>query len=295
MTNSMRFLIALFLLGSLWISISESRGQERELPLEKILNPLPEFDPFEKPPTPPQYFPDEIDKRAREVLIDALTQPKEPLEDHLKFFKAQDAQLQKQHSAATGLSEGVQDLINNTIQDRERYLAEQKQALKNASSPERKKYLESIINNDDLNQADQLKRQGTTNYWGGMFNRLLGSVDLVGVASGNYIGAAAETVISQLYALTDRDMSPEERRALARDLDHLKRFPDDPRNGEIRKKIEALEQQKRNVLVRKQLDKANEDLSKGELDKALFHSQLAAIFDPQSREAQKTVQNATKL
>ena len=295
MKNSMRFLIALLLLGSLWISISESRGQERELPLEKILNPLPEFDPFEKPPAPPQYFPDEIDKRAREVLIDALTQPKEPLEDHLKFFKAQDAQLQKQHGAATGLSEGVQDLINNTIQDRQRYLAAQKQALKNASSSERKKYLESIINNDDLNQADQLKRQGTTNYWGGMFNRLLGSVDLVGVASGNYIGAAAETVISQLYALTDRDMSPEERRALARDLDHLKRFPDDPRNAEIRKKIEALEQQKRTVLVRKQLDKANEGLSKGEFDKALFHSQLAAIFDPQSREAQKTVQNATKL
>src|SRR5436309_138977 len=126
MKNSMRFLIALFLLGSLWISISESRGQERELPLEKILNPLPEFDPFEKPPAPPQYFPDKIDKRAREVLIDALTQPKEPLEDHLKFFKAQDAQLQKQHGAATGLSEGVQDLINNTIQDRDRYLAAQK-------------------------------------------------------------------------------------------------------------------------------------------------------------------------
>ena len=162
MKNSMRFLIALLLLGSLWISISESRGQERELPLEKILNPLPEFDPFEKPPAPPQYFPDEIDKRAREVLIDALTQSKEPLEDHLKFFKAQDAQLQKQHGAATGLSEGVQDLINNTIQDRQRYLAAQKQALKNASSSERKKYLESIINNDDLNQASTIKVAAST-------------------------------------------------------------------------------------------------------------------------------------
>ena len=73
MKNSMRFLLALLLLGSLWISISESRGQERELPLEKILNPLPEFDPFEKPPALSQYFLDEIDKRAREVLIDALT------------------------------------------------------------------------------------------------------------------------------------------------------------------------------------------------------------------------------
>src|SRR5207249_11243621 len=96
----------------------------------KIRNSLSEFDRFEKPPARQQYFPDAIGKRAREALIDALTQPKEPLEDHLKFFKAQDAQLHKHHGAATGLSEGVQDLINNTIQDRERYLAAQKQALR---------------------------------------------------------------------------------------------------------------------------------------------------------------------
>jgi hypothetical protein len=291
----MKTLMSLSAFLLLLISSSRVHGQDREAPVDKILNPLPQFDPFEKPLAAPQYFPDEIDKRARELLIDTLVQNHESLQDHLKFFKKQDIELQKQQGTVTGLSEDVQDIINNTIRDRERYLAAQKEALKKTGSPERKKYLESTIKHDDLNQADQLMRQGTTNYWGGMLNRLLSSVDLVGVASGNYIGAAAETVISQLYALADRDISLETRRALARDLDHLKRFPDDPRNAEIKKRVEALDQQKRNALVRKQLDKADEAVGTGEVDKALFFSQLAAIIDPQSRRAEKAVQSATKL
>jgi len=36
-------------------------------------------------------------------------------------------------------------------------------------------------------------------------------VDLVGVASGNYVAPSAETTVSQLYALMDRDMAVEER------------------------------------------------------------------------------------
>ena len=89
-------------------------------------------------------------------------------------------------------------------------------------------------------------RQSSTNQWGGIVNRMLSSVDLAGVASGNYIGAA-ETVISQLYALADRDMAIEERRALARHLDHLKRFPNDPRNAEILRQVEGIEGKKKRI------------------------------------------------
>ena len=295
MNNLRRLLSVLLLLGSFSVVLPVARGQQREAPVDKILNPLPPFEPFETATAGPTYFPDDVDKRAREVLIDALIQRQEPLADHLKYFKAEDAQRQKHHGTKTGLTDHVQDLVNNTIENRERYLAAVKEAGKNTAAPERKKYLESIANSDDLNQADQLLRQGSTNYWGGMFNRLLSSVDLVGVASGNYIGAAAETAISQLYALSDPHMSAEERRALVRNLDHLKRFPDDPRNGDIRKKAEALDEQKKRALVRKQLDEAKAAYSKGELDRALFHSELAAIFDPKSVEAEKAAQNARRL
>jgi hypothetical protein len=160
-----------------------ARGQDRAAIIERILNPLPEFDPFEKSPMPPQFFPDEVDKRARDLLIDSLTNRQAAIEEHVKFFKNEDNRLQKQHGSSTGLAEHAQDLLNNTIDERERYLAAQRQALKNSSSPERKKYLQAIIDDDDLTRADQLTRQNSVNEVGGVFNRLLSSVDLVGVAS----------------------------------------------------------------------------------------------------------------
>ena len=230
-----RFLSVLFVAGMAVAIATPAHPQEHKEPLEKILNPLPDFNPFEtaKPTTPPEFFPDEVDKRTRAVLVDALTNHQEALREHLKFFKSEDRQLQKEHGTATGLTDHVKDLVTNTIEDREAYLAALKESLKEASSPERKKYLEAIINNDDLNQATQLMRQSSANQWGGIFNRLLGSVDLLGLASGNYIGAAAETVISQVYALANRDMPIEQRRALVRDSDrrtqdlarHIERRP----------------------------------------------------------------------
>jgi hypothetical protein len=283
----------LLALGSapLWPKPSYAQGHEQLI--EKILNPMPDYDPFDKSTAPPpQFFPDAVDKRSRELLIDALTQQQESLKDHLQFLKEEDSRLQKEYSTSTGLTERAQDLLNNTIQDRQRYLAAQEAALKNASTPERKKYLQAIINHDDLNQADQLMRQSSTNQWGGIFNRMLGSVDLVGVASGNYIGAAAETVIAQLYALADRDMSIEERRALARHLEHLKRFPNDPRNAEILRQVEGIEGKKKNVLVKKQLARGDEALGKGELDKALFYYEMASFIDPQSQAAERALQKA---
>jgi hypothetical protein len=280
---------AFFVFGFGFSSNSPVQAQSRELPLEKILNPVPEFDPFERPEPTPQFFPDAVDKRAREALIDAITQRTERLEEHLHFIRNEDRRLQNEFGSTTGLTEHLQDLVNNSIQDRTRYLAAQKQALKNASSPSRKKYLESIIDNDDLNRSDQLMRQSVTNSWGSLLNRMLSSVDLVGVASGNYAGAAMESVISQLYALADRDMPVEERRALARDLDHLKRYPDDPANAEIVKRVEALERRKKSALAKKQLAKAQEASKKGDLDKALFHAELASFIDPQSQDAAKLI------
>jgi hypothetical protein len=283
-----------FSIAVLLAAPAPASGQDMERALEKMLNPLPDIDPFEKPPATPRFFPDEVDKRARELMVDALLNRQEAVREHLNFFKTEDARMQKQHGATTGLSDDAQDLANNMIQERERYLAAQKEALKNAASPERKKYLEALINQDDLAQSDQLTRQSSTNFWGGVVNRMLSSVDLVGVASGNYIGAAVETAISQLYALADRDMPIEERRALARDLDHLKRYPDDPRNPEIRRRVDALEKKKLAALTRKQLAKAAEAAAGKDFERARFHAELASFFSPDSDHARKALAQAQK-
>src|SRR5687767_4379669 len=92
-----------------------ARAQDQQAIIERILNPLPEFDPFEKPPAAPQFFPDEVDKRARELLIDSLTNREAAIQEHVKFFHAEDRRLQKQHGSSTGLAEHAQDLLNNKI------------------------------------------------------------------------------------------------------------------------------------------------------------------------------------
>jgi hypothetical protein len=287
--------VAIAFLLSAWTIPFSVTGQAQELQVEKILNPIGDYHPFETSgATAAKYFPDEVDRRARELLIDALTHRKDALDEHLQFFKSEDSRRQKQDGATTGLAEHAQDLFNNTLQDRERYLAAQKEAIKTASSPERKKYLEAIVNHDDSIQSERLMRQSSTNFWGGMFNRMLSSVDLVGVASGNYIGAAAETTVAQIYSLMDRDMPIEERRALARDLDHLKRYPDDPRNLAIRKRVDALDKKKKEALVRKQAEKAKEALAKNDPQTALFYAELGSFIDPQSRQFDQTRAQAAK-
>ena len=270
------------------------RGQDSQAMIERILNPLPEFDPFEKPPQAPKFFPDEVDKRARELLIDSLTNDKAAIAEHAEFFQTEDRRLQKQHGSSTGLSDHAQDLLNNTVDERQRYLAALRQALKNTSSPERKKYLQAIIDEDDLTRADQLTRQSSVNELGGVFNRLLSSVDLIGVASGNYIGAAAETAIGQAYSLLNTEMSVEERRALTRHMDHLKRYPNDPRNGKIVKDIEELEKKKTAALIRKQLDHSKQAAQKGDIDKAFFYAEVASYLDGRSRIVQAELQKLSK-
>src|SRR2546430_11420214 len=128
--------LLLLILGGFPLWPKPCPAQDREQVIEKILNPMPDYDPFERSTAQtPQFFPDAVDKRSRELLIDALTNQQESLKDHLKFFKQQDSQLRKEYSTATGLTERALDLVNNTIQDRQRYLAAQQEALKNTSAP----------------------------------------------------------------------------------------------------------------------------------------------------------------
>ncbi len=91
--RALSVLIAVFLSTCTWFFGGASHAQQ--LQLEKILNPVPDYDPFEAPGTlPPKFFPDEVDRRARELLIDTLTNRKDALAEHVNFLKSEDARLQ---------------------------------------------------------------------------------------------------------------------------------------------------------------------------------------------------------
>ncbi len=284
-----RGLLAILLLavplGGLLLGVKTSWSQQRNLLLDGILNPLPDYNPFDKPPAPPQFFPDEVDKRSRQLLVDSLIHIDDAIEGHLLFFKNKDAELKQERGSETGLSGEALDIFNNTLQDRKRYLEAQKKALGSATSPQEKQLIEWRLRSDDLTQGDELLRKSAANRWGGILNRMLSSVDLVSIISGSYIGAAVESTMSQLVAFGSTEMPAEERKALALYQEHLKRYPDDPQNAEIQKKVEALEKQRKRALVQKQFELAQEATSKGDLNKAAFHYEIAASIDPASREA----------
>jgi hypothetical protein len=278
-----------------WLAAAPRLAAPQEADLaDRILNPLPEFDPFDKPPSTPQYFPDDVDKRARAAMIAALTNKSEALASDLQFFTERDAKLKKELGTVTGLTEQVRDLYNNTIQDRERYLDAQRQALSFATAPQHKQLIESRIKNDDLYQANEQLKKAAQNKWGGMLNRMLSSVDVANVMTGNYIGAAAESAVQQLLALGTNDMSIEERRALALLHEHLKRYPDDPKNPVVRNQIDAMEKKKRAVLAQKQVEKAEEALGKKDVLKAEFYYRAAAAIDPLSQAAEAGLERIKK-
>ena len=290
--------LALFLwaclLGSSFLGDETGWSQERDFLLDRILNPLPDYNPFDKPPPPPQFFPDEVDKRVRQLLVDSLTNKEETVEGHVTFFKNKDAELKKARGSATGLSENALDLLNNTLRDRGRYLEAQRKALGSASSPEEKQLIEWRLRSDDLTRGDELLRKNSANQWGGMLNRILGSVDLVSIAAGSYIGAAVDSTVTQIAWWVSAEMPVEERRALALYQEHLKRYPNDPQNGEIQKKVEELEKKKKKAQLQKQLELAQEATGKGELNKAAFHYEVAAFIDPSSRVVNSGIEQLNK-
>ena len=273
-----------FLLGLLPSGPEKALPQEKGFVLDKILNPLPGYDPFDSPPPNPEFFPDNVDKRAREALIDSLTNREDALKDHVRFFTDKDIELQEERGSVTGLTEHVLDLFHNTIRDRDHYLSAQKEALASSPSPRQKPLIESRLRNDNLNQADELLRKSATNRWGAMFNRLLSSVDLVSILSGSYIGAAVDSTMIQFLEAGSTEMSIEERKALTLYLKHLKRYPDDPENERVQKQVEALEKRKKQVLVEKHIEKAEEAIEKNELSRAAFHYDIAAFIDPLTRD-----------
>jgi tetratricopeptide (TPR) repeat protein len=269
----------------------EAPGQGEESIIGKILNPLPDYDPFVKSVPSPRFFPDKVNKQVHEALIDSLTDQDGAMEEHGRFFKEKDAELLEERGTVTGLTDHVSDLQYNTIRDSQDYLTAQKKALDSASTEKQKNLIRSRIRNDEATQAAELLRKSRTNMWGAFFNRLLGSVNLVSVASGSYVGAAVDSVVTQLLDVGSVDMSIEERKALTLYLEYLKRHPNDPNRKEILKIIEALETKKKRFLVHKHIEKAEEALSEGELTRAELNYEMAALIDPESSEAIEGIEN----
>jgi len=285
-------LLALFflLLSSFTAWTEQTSGENKETTVDKILNPLPDYNPFVENVSPPKFFPDGVDQRVRQALIDSLTDREGTMVEHVRYFREKDAELLGERDTVTGLTGHVLDLRNNTIRDHQGYLAAQRQALASASTEQQKNLIQSRIRNDEATQAEELLRKNRTDKWGAFINRLLSSVDLVSIFSGSYVGAAVDSTVSQLLALGSAEMSVAERKALTLYLKHLKRYPEDPKRKEILEITAALQEKKKRVLVQTHLEEAEEAISNGELTRAELHYEMAIIIDPASSEAKEGIE-----
>lgn len=253
----LRAAVAILLTLAFLLAPSERvAAQEQESLLDRILNPMPAYDPFDKPPPPPQFFPDEVDRRAHVTLMDSLTANGKALEQDARFFREKDDELRAERGRGTGLTQKVRDLYLAQTGDR----------------------------NDELVEAEELMRKSFTNRFGAIFNRLLSSVDLVSIVSGSYIGAAVDSAMTQLFTAGLPTMSIEERKALALYLNYLKRYPESTQAGPIRQQVEALEKRKQRALVQQRLEKAEKAMENGDLSQASFHYEMAGLIDPDSKE-----------
>lgn len=267
---------------------SQGYPEDGKEAISKILNPLPDYDPFSDRSLPtPEFFPDEIEKRIRQVLIDSLTEPEKSLQGHVRFFKERDSELIGERNTVTGLTDHVLDLHLNTLRSRTEYLAAQKEALGSATSENQKRLIQSRIRNDELTRANELLRKSRTNRAGALANRLLRSVDLMEIAAGSYLPAVVDSTVSQLLELRGSEMPVEERKALALYRQYLDRYPKDPQREKIEKVVEALEKKKREVQVHRHLQKGKEALEKGEFTRAEFQYQMASMIDPESKKSKK--------
>jgi len=261
---------------------AEDTRRSAKTTLEKVLDPLPTYDPFEYSVPGPTYFPDEVDKQARRVLIDALLNRPEKLQAYVDYFETKDRELGEKRGTRTGLTHHIKDLSHNTITDREKYLETQRQELSRAHSEVRKRTVRARLIHDELEQADSLMSRSRMSRWGALLNRLLGSMDLVKVASGNYIGAAVETAIAELHRLQNPHMPLVERKALALYKRFVEKFPDDPRAQEALEKIESLTEDRKQLWLHEHLQKAEAYLDKGQMFRAEFEAHLAALVDPEA-------------
>lgn len=273
-TRALALCLLLLLPASAW---AQGAGDA----MERLRDPLSGFDPFEQPVTAERYFPDETEKRVRQVLIDALTYRTEGFREHLRYFEEREA------DADDGLAHHVRDLHDGNLTDREAYRDAQRRALAEAPSDARQRVVRARLRRDELERADSLMAESRVGRWNALLNRLLGPVDLVKLASGSYVTAAVDTAFAELRRARAPHMPAAKRKALMLYKRFLERFPDDPRRAEVERKIADLEADRKGAWVHDRLARAGAALERGKVEEAEFHAYLAAVADPEAEDVEQ--------
>jgi len=247
-------------------------AQPSAVPIERILDPMRDFDPFEQTVAAERYFPDEIERRTRRAIIDALLLRTERLPEHVRFLEDADKERVASGGEPTGLTGLMRKLAPGDSLDRE----EEKALAETFPGAAR-----------DLEHAEELLAENDIGWWSGLLNRLLGSMDLFRLASGSYVFAAFETAYMEVRRTQKPHMTESERKALVLYKRFLDRFPDHPKSAEVAETAAALDARKKDVWVSRQLEQADKALDEGRVEEADLHARLAAVADSEAEDVRE--------
>ena len=250
--------------------------------LDRMLDPLRDFDPFEPPVTAERLYPDELEQRARLAMLDALNRRADRLREHVRYFEGKDRERLAGGGKASGLTHHVRELHHGNLTDRAAYREAQQKALAQAPSGTPRRLIRARLGRDELARAESLVAEHRIGRWNALLNRLLASVDLVSLASGSYVTAAVDTAFAEIQRTRAPRMPTAERKALSLYKRFLDRFPDDPLSAGIAEKVTALEADRKQIWIHRHLTSSREALDDGRIGDAAFHAELAAMADAES-------------
>ena len=254
-------------------------AQPSGVSIERILNPLRDFEPFDEPVTAERYFPDDLERRVRRAIIDSLTLRTEQLREHVRYFEGIDKERVTGGAETSGLTPLVRKLYQGSRTDRQDHGDTPPEAGETSPS--------ATPEPDELERAESLIAEGDVGRWNDFLNRLLGGVDLIQLASGSYVGAVVDTAFAEIQHTRAREMPAVERKALTLYERFLQRFPDHPRRAEVAEKVAVLAAKKRDVWIHRHLSEAGRTLDEGNIEHAEFHARLAALVDPEAEDVEE--------
>lgn len=280
--SSLLILILILICSHTSISLAQ---EFKEIDLNTIHK---DYNPIKIKKSSQKYYPDEVEKKVNDLLIDGYLFDINRIENHYRFFEKKDAELKKRDKPVTGLKENVLDFINNCIDDRDRYVEAQKNALRGLDDKDLKTLIKIRLRNERLNKAESLLKKEKKDKVGRVFNSLLKSVDIISLSLGSIIGSTIDTAVNTILNIKDLDnISIREKKAIVQYEEFLRSNPESIHAEKVRKKLEKLKEKKRKTEYEKEIELANVNMKQGYIEQANEHYKKALSYYPESKEALK--------